>query len=103
MAKLQLKAAPTFQAEVGIPLHGGGSAEVVLTFKHRTMAEMDDFIKDRASKSDVDSFMEMVIGWDLEDPFGEESVKTLLQNYNGAALAAFQKYVDELIQARRKN
>ena len=103
MAKLQLKAAPTFSAEVGIPLHGGGTSEVVLTFKHRTMEEMDAFIKDRATKSDVESFMDMVAGWDLEDPFTEESVKTLLQNYNGAALAAFKKYIDELVQARLGN
>jgi hypothetical protein len=103
MAKLTLKANPTFSAEVGIPLHGGGTSPVALTFKHRTMEEMDQFIKDRPSKTDVQTFMEMVEGWDLEDEFTETSVQELLQNYNGAGLAAFRKYIDELVQARQGN
>jgi putative flippase GtrA len=103
MAKLQLKAAPTFQAEVGIPAAGGVVTNVSMTFKHRTKSELDEFIKGRVGKSDVESFMEMVTGWELEDEFTEASVKTLLENYIGAAQETFFKYVDELVQAKRKN
>lgn len=103
MAKLQLKAAPTFQAEVGIPAAGGVVTNVLMTFKHRTKTELDEFIKARGDKSDVESFMDMVVGWELEDEFGEDAVRMLLENYIGAALAAFLKYVDELVQAKRKN
>jgi hypothetical protein len=47
--------------------------------------------------------MDMVAGWDLEDEFTEANVTTLLENYIGAALATFQKYIDELVQARLGN
>ena len=103
MAKLQLKAAPTFPAKVGIPVAGGEAVPVLMTFKHRTKTQLDEFIKSRVEKSDVESFMEMVIGWDLEDAFSEESVKELLENYIGAALATFEAYIDELVKAKAKN
>lgn len=103
MAKLQLKAAPTFAAEVPIPVAGGEPVKVSMTFKHRTKTELDDFIKAREQKTDAESFMEMVTGWELEDQFTEASVKELLENYIGAAMATFLTYVDELVQAKRKN
>lgn len=103
MAKLKLKADPTFQAAVGVPAAGGAVTEVVMTFKHRTKTQLDEFIKARVGKTDVESFMEMVSGWDLEDPFTEESVRELLENYIGTAQATFFAYIDELVQAKRKN
>jgi hypothetical protein len=103
MAKLQLDAAPTFQADVGIPVAGGEPVPVKLTFKHRTKAELEKFIKGRAEKSDVDSFLDMVTAWDLEDDFTKKNVEKLLQNYIGAALATFHAYIDQLVQARRGN
>jgi hypothetical protein len=103
MAKLQLKAEPTFQASVGIPVAGGEAVPVLLTFKHRTRTELDAFIKSRPKKSDAESFMDMVQGWDLEDEFTEANVKTLLENYIGAALATFHAYIDQLVQAKAKN
>lgn len=103
MAKLKLQAAPSFSANVGIPAAGGAVTEVNMTFRHRTKTELDAFIKDRVGKSDADSFMEMVTGWELEDPFTRESVELLLENYIGAAQATFLEYIDQLVQAKRKN
>jgi hypothetical protein len=103
MAKLQLKAAPTFQAKVGIPAAGGAVTDVLMTFKHRTKSELDEFIKGRVGKTDVESFMEMVTGWELEDEFNAENATLLLENYIGTAQATFFQYVDELVQAKRKN
>jgi hypothetical protein len=103
MAKLKLKAAPTFTAKVGIPAAGGEVTQVEMTFRHRTKTELDEFIKARVGKTDVESFMEMVTGWELEDPFNAESVSTLLENSIGTAQATFFAYVDELVQAKRKN
>jgi hypothetical protein len=103
MAKLKLIAAPTFNAKVGIPVAGGAAVDVEMTFKHRTKTELDLFIKDRPGKTDVESFMDMVTGWELEDDFTAANVKTLLENYGGAAQATFFAYIDELIQAKRKN
>ena len=103
MAKLSLVANPTFKAKVGIPVAGGESIDTVFTFKHRTKDELDEFIKTRADKSDAESFLDMVSGWDLQDEFTPENVETLLQNYIGTGLAAFRVYIDELLGARLKN
>lgn len=103
MARLALNAAPTFQAKVGIPVAGGDPVPVVFTFRHRTRTQLDEFIKSRAEVQDIDTFMEMVVGWDLEDEFNRENVERLLENYIGTALATYRVYVDQLIRGREKN
>lgn len=103
MSKLKLDAAPTFKAPVEIPVAGGESVTVEMTFKHRTKDALDEFIKARPGKTDEASFTDMVEGWDLEDPFTKANVKKLLQNYIGAALATFHTYIDELVKAKAKN
>ena len=103
MAKLKLVANPTFRAKVGIPVAGGVEVPVEFVFKHRTKTALDEWIKSRTDKGDIDSFMEMVEGWDLEDPFNRENVETLLENYIGTALATYRVYVDQLIQSKLKN
>lgn len=103
MAKLSLIANPTFKAMVGIPIAGSEPVQVELIFKHRTKDDLNQFIKDRPGKSDEESFMDMVCGWELEDPFDTESVNKLLQNYSGTGLATFRVYLDELLQAKIKN
>ena len=103
MAKLALVANPTFKAKVPIPVAGGVAVEVEFTFKHRTKTALDEFIKSRADKSDAESFMAMVEGWELEDAFNAENVEVLLQNYIGTALATYRVYVDQLVQAKLGN
>jgi len=103
MPKLKLVAEPRFKARVPIPVAGGPPVEVEFTFRHRTKTALDEWIKSRADKSDAESFLEMVEGWELEDQFGKESVELLLENYVGAALATYRVYVDQLVQAKLKN
>jgi len=103
MAKLALKANPTFLAKVGIPVAGGASVDVLFTFKHRTKTELVEFVSTRQDKSDQETFLEMVTGWDLEDAFTPENVKELLENYIGAALAVYEAYKTELIKAKAGN
>jgi hypothetical protein len=102
-AKLSLTPAPTFRAKVEIPVAGGNPAPVEFTFKHRTKSALDKFMNSRTGASDVDSVMDMVEGWDLAEPFDRAGVEALLENYAGAALALYVGYVDELLQAKRKN
>lgn len=103
MVKLTLKANPTFRAKVGIPVAGGAPISVDFTFKHRTKSELDKFMKSRGDVSDVDTVMDMVEGWELEEKFDREGVELLLENYAGAALALYLAYIEELLQAKRKN
>lgn len=101
MAKLSLKANPTFKAKVGIPVAGGEAVEVEFTFKHRTRDDLNAWLKE--SKDDVTGILEMAEGWDLAEPFDKENVELLVQNYIGAPKALIEKYLDELYQAKLKN
>jgi hypothetical protein len=103
MAKLTLAANPTFKAQVAVPIPGDEPAMIELTFRHRTKTALDEFIKSREDKSDTESFMQMVSGWDLADEFNKENVEVLLENRIGAALAAYRAYIDQLISGRTKN
>lgn len=103
MAKLTLKANPSFQAKVAIPVAGGASVDVLFTFRHRTKTELIEFVTSRQDKSDEETFLEMVTGWDLEDGFTPENVALLLENYIGAALAVYEAYKAELIKAKAGN
>lgn len=103
MAKFSLKADPTFAAKVPFPIAGGEPVDVLLTFKHRTKAALDEFIKTREAHTDVESFADMVAGWELEDPFTPANIETLLENHIGVALATYKVYVDQLVQHRTKN
>ena len=103
MAKFAIKAEPTFDVKVWFPVAGGESVDVLLTFKHRTKTQLDEFIKTRPDVSDVDSFLDMVKGWDLSDSFTRENVEMLLDNHIGVALATYKGYIDELMRHRAKN
>lgn len=103
MAKLKLVANPTFKAKVGIPVAGGATVDVEMTFKHRTKSALDQFIRSRDGVSDSDALMEMVEGWELEDAFNKENVELLLENYIGTALATYRVYIDELVKAKLGN
>jgi hypothetical protein len=102
MAKLALKANPSFQAKVGIPVAGGASVDVLFTFRHRTKTELVDFVG-ALNRSDEEIFLDIVTGWDLEDAFTPENVKLLLENYIGAALAVYEAYKAELVKAKEGN
>lgn len=103
MAKLTLTPEPRFKATVQIPVAGGESSPLVVTFKHRTKTELNKFVAERGDKSDTESFMEMVEGWDLSDEFNAANVDLLLESYIGAALATYQAYIEELVRHKAKN
>lgn len=103
MAKLKLIADPTFSAKVAVPRAGLEPVEVLFTFKHRTKTQLDEFIKTRAEKSDLESFLDMVVGWELPDEFNAENVGLILENYIGTALETYRVYIDQLLKAKVKN
>jgi len=103
MAKLSIKANPTFKAKVPIPMAGAPPVPVEMVFRHRTKTQLGEWLKTVAGRPDLDAFMEMVEGWELEDPFNKENAGILLENYGGAAMAVFETYSGELAGARTKN
>lgn len=104
MAKFKLAVAPTFKAKVAIPVPGGESPEVEFVFKHRTVAQLDEWRKtlekDRKNEEVVAEFL---AGWGLDDEFNDENIALLCQNYAGAAMALMLAYQQELMGARKKN
>ena len=104
MAKLKLTSDPTFKALVQIPIAGGEPVPIEMEFRHRTKTALDEWIKSREGKSDVDSFLDMIVSWPgLEDEFNKANVELLLENRIGTALATYRTYVEELVGARTKN
>ena len=103
MALLKLQASPKFKAKVAIPVAGGPSVPVEFEFKHRTAAALEEFFKQAADRSDLDSVMETATGWELTDKFNRENVELLLQNYQGAARAIAETYTRELMALRLGN
>lgn len=102
MAKLSIQAAPTFRAKVEIPVAGSKPVAVEFTFKHRTKSELDKLLAKKDVK-DIETVMDILTGWEFEEPFERENVEIFLDNFGGAALALFGAYVDELLAAKRKN
>jgi hypothetical protein len=113
MAKFKLIPSPTFKAKVMLPQ--SGEAELVpleFTFKHRTRDELKEFLERSATvdqqggadhASDVNSILSMAEGWELADPFNEESLATLVQNHISAPQLILETYLSELTKARAKN
>lgn len=97
----KLKADPTFEAAVPIPIPGSDPKKVKFTFKHRTKDELKEFVTEE--RSDIDVVMNIAVGWELEPPFTRENVELLLQNYHGAATAISLTYMRELGGARLGN
>ncbi len=103
MGILKLTANPTFKATVAVPVAGEDSVDVKFTFKHRTKTDMDAFMASRENVPDIDTFMEMVVGWELPEDFNRENALILLENHIGAALSAYRTYIDELYKSKLGN
>ncbi|RJG10914.1 hypothetical protein D3879_14630 [Pseudomonas cavernicola] len=102
-SKFKLDVAPTFKATVNIPVHGGDTVPVEFEFKHRTKDQVNEWLGSLTGRADVEVLQDVLAGWELDDVFNEESIGKLVQNYAGAGGAIVAAYVDELLQARRKN
>lgn len=110
--KFTLAINPTFKASVMVPIHGGSSAEIEVTFKHRTRDEFKEFTESLKSATtddgaegikDVDVIMDIASGWNLDEPFDAVNVEKMVQRYMGSAQAIIQVYYEELTGARTKN
>lgn len=96
-----IQAAPTFKSTVLFPIAGAPSVPVVLEFKHVTRDELAALMvpNKKKPKSDAEVFQEVVVGWDLSDPYTPENVTTLLDNHQGVAVATWNEYHHQLTKA----
>jgi hypothetical protein len=103
MAKLSIIPAPVFTAPVPTPVPGGEPDMVAVTFKHRTNAELNEFLKFIKGKSPVEVLPMMLTGWDFLEDFTPENIAILVQNRPAFGNEALDVYVTELTKSRQKN
>lgn len=104
MGKLKLQPAPTFKKATPISQPGAGAELVEFVFKHRDREALQALTERmREGMDDVTLIKEMACGWDLEDPFDDDSLKLLVKNFISSPRTIFEVYVDELTKGREKN
>ncbi|MFC3873319.1 phage tail assembly chaperone [Neisseria musculi] len=103
MSKLKLNPEATFKHTVYIPVAGGEPQPVELVYKWRSKKAVDEFVEKHKDGYGVESVMDCVSGWDLEEEFSRGNVEKLLENYLFAALRITTGYIDEIFNARVGN
>lgn len=127
MAKIKIAQNPTFSAVVHIPRIGGDPAPVEFQFRYLdrvALAEMfDRWNKARdawATKAQeegaswkestaaeiqlqAEQIKDIVIGWDLEDEFGDEAIVDLVRTCTGAPKAVTDAFQGAYTPARLGN
>ena len=103
MAKLSLALAPTFKANVLIPVPGKKPVSIEFTFRGRTRNDFKAYIETMTDREDVDILLETISGWELEDDFNADTVEQLTQVYPGSGRAIIEKYIQEVSGARLGN
>lgn len=88
---------------MAIPVHGGESVELSFEFKHRTRDQLSELMKGIEKRKDVELMEDVLAGWELDDPFGKDSIELLCQNFVGAPREILGTYITEITQARRGN
>ena len=106
MFKLQPN--PTFKCPVSIPVPGGKSGAITVLFNHKGRKALQEFFgnlgAEGESRTDVEMLSELISGWEgVDEKFSEEALETLLDAYPGAAMALFETYRAEVLEARVKN
>jgi len=101
---LKLKADPTFKAKVAVPVPGQKAVEITVEFRHMTREQFLAWANPPEPRTDIDTVMAIVCGWEgVDTAFSRESVELLLQNYHGASYAIGERYGSELNLARLGN
>lgn len=102
MAKLKLNPDPTFKKKVAVPTPTG-AADVELTFKYRDRPALQAWLEATKDAPEVDVFLDMVCGWELDDAFDRENVVRLCDAYPGASREAVNTYLRALTGIRSGN
>ena len=106
MFKLQPN--PTFKVDVTIPVPGGKDGKLSIEFKHKSKKALKEFFDSLTSeenqRTDVEALSDLVAGWSgMDEKFSAENLELFLDNYPSAAMALFEAYRAEVLEARAKN
>lgn len=100
MAKFTLNPNPIFKADVKIRVAGKSEPEVVtFTFNHLPMSKLEELKNESVNKF----FTQIIADWAIKEPYNEDNLKLLFDNYPSAAGAITTTYYNELLGNREKN
>lgn len=103
---LTLRAPETFTGNVHIPMADGKTAQIVLTFRHKSRTDLNKLLEPGVTESreDKDVVKDIVTGWSgVDSEFTPDNLATLLDQYHGAARAILAAYIEHLYGARLGN
>ena len=126
MAKFKIAQAPTFLGAVMIPVVGQDPVKVEFTFKYRNRIELaalfDEWNQRRKdgqerfgenptvseiiavdTENQMQQIKDLVVGWEFEDKFDDESIKALVTSCHGTTEAVVDAYQAALAKARTGN
>ena len=113
-----------FKRKITIELLDGTKGDVEFTFKYRTRSEYADLMDatlnaekdapvkkeetakeafERIGEGTVSFIKEIATGWDLEEEFNDENIKTLIDTYPAVTVAASESYRLAILEGVRKN
>lgn len=103
--------APTFAADVDVPMPGGATAVLPLTFRHRSIRQVQELQARMASDSlsDAQILGELIEAWQVtradgsDVPYSADALAELLDNYPAAGPEIYRGYVDALRRGRLGN
>lgn len=100
----KLNPAPTFWTEVSISVPGAGEpAKFEVEYKWMPRDALRGYFGNAAGRSDEDLLGEIVCNWrGIDAEFSRENLAQLLANYTGAARALYDRYGEEMLEARKK-
>lgn len=110
MFKLQPN--PTFEAQIAIPVPGGGEDKIKFKFKRlgrKALRSLFDELNAKTAEavSEVDEteiLLKVVEGWSgVDAEFNAENLATLCDNYPGAIGAILGNYSSKMVGAQEKN
>lgn len=126
MAKFKIAQAPTFLGAVMIPVVGQEPVKVEFTFKYRNRIELaalfDEWNQRREdgqerfgenptvseiiavdTENQIQQIKDLVVGWEFEDKFDDESIKALVTSCHGTTEAVVDAYQAAFAKARTGN
>lgn len=126
MAKFKIAQAATFLGAVMIPVVGQESVKVDFTFKYRNRVELaalfDEWNQRRKegqerfgekptvseivaidTENQMQQIKDLVVGWEFDDKFDDESIKALVTSCHGTTEAVVDAYQAAFTKARTGN
>ncbi|AUZ46539.1 phage tail assembly chaperone [Pseudomonas orientalis] len=126
MAKFKIAQSPTFLGAVMVPLVGQDPVKVGFTFKYRNRIELaalfDEWNQRRKdgldkfgekpsvseivavdTENQIQQIKDLVVGWEFDDKFDDESIKALVTSCQGTTEAIVDAYQDAYSKARTGN